>query len=267
MTTNPIIWILVAMVACLHATYLIARKLNGPTHWVRLWVIVVLPCVICFNGLTGFSDLSGIFLVATLCGAFLAVRAQTTMSAVLVFAGFLFAGIIGSCVVRGWSDGDTYAGADPDWETRFSRSHPNDYFGGRPPFTVQTPLQAMSNVWAVIQADKESAGNKRHDSKIKPGFLDEQDEIKFNKGPFVFIEPIPQWYSWFTGLYLPRRHIFRISTPGGAADFAANRAELVETDGHGARAGTPIPINATDAEGNNGGGWVNPFKEFYLPDP
>jgi len=257
MTINPVLWTLVAMVACLHVTHLIASKLSGPYRWVRLCYLVLFPCVLVCSGFGGYSGFTGILGVAFLCGVYLAVRAKTTLGAILSLIVSMGAGILGSTVLSGCRDNIRYVGRQAEWEIA---GFPDAVTGQ----IKQSPTAAMAYLWGSIETERKNDERKLHPPTLKPGFLDQQDAAVFKEGPFVYIEPVPQWYSWFTGLYIPQRHTFRISTPGGPADFAANRAELVETDAAGNRIGTPIPADAKNDMLGELGSWDHPFGDYLL---
>jgi len=248
MSINPVLVALVTMVACSHVTYFAARHFKGPTNWNRLWLIAVFPCCLGFTGLAGFGYFNGVFTVASLCGLYFAVRADSLSSAVGLFIGAVFIGLTGCSMVFGLCNGDSYVPQAGQWDTKVRANKP-----------TKTPLQAMSEIWLTVQED----ATKPNPPVFSSGYLDDQRDLRLKKGPFVYIEPVRQWHSWFSGVYRARRHTFRIWTAGGAASVAATQAELVETDDQRVLLSTPIPADRQGLGDPGLTSWEDPLRNVY----
>jgi len=163
------------------------------------------------------------------CGVYLAMRTKSVPVALSKFIGCVVLAVATNTVLSGLVERDLYSNGEQGWVV------------GR-----ESPQGAMSTLWTNIQA--------KRIKNLPPGFLDDWVHLGIDSagepefvGAFTRQTSTAAWYTPFTGLYQVRFRPFHIWTPGGKANYAANRAVLVETDRAGAWIGNPVPIAAYDS--------------------
>lgn len=191
---DPGLWVVVAMVAIVHFTWIGIRYFGAPFRFGHLAIGVL-------SALIGFLLCGGalfpvrpnthpsplIFLVPILCGLILAARSRTPGMAIGVVAATFF---VGHCLDMAVSN-------------------------------LATPTYGVSQ--AEFHRISESIGAIGH--PIPRGFLSAAD-IPGQPRP-VYSEPVSAWYSPLTGISSSETHPYRIWTPGGNPGEAAKRLRLV----------------------------------------
>lgn len=204
---DPGKWIVVALIACAHLTFLIFRRSHGKFTWKSFGSAIVvcwLAGCCCFLPITwtvGTHNQTAWQMLPMLCGVFLASRASTLEYRV----GAAFAGILATVAIISFG---SYVASTPE------------YIGGQPRWTIlgdgPSPAQVADNF--LEESDKKV---------IPKGYITTTTvSSKTPKRVPVYnrTSPVPLWHSAISGIYGRSHRFYRLWTPGGnpkAADAGA----------------------------------------------
>lgn len=211
-----------ACVACIHVAYLAGRRCKKPPVYGRLFLLGIALPGFCCIAIDRRSDSAPMhYWLFVICGLYLAVRIESPFLAIPTFIVFLIAGgmvdgrideMVGT---HRYTDGKVY------W----------DFDAG----AKLTPTEAVDQI-------NKSVVNK---DRMQAGYLDEHPSYDgAPQSPFVMVEPIPEPYSWMTGLYGRRQRYYHLNIP--PIPHVMDRLSLVETDADGKNPRPPIPVNTFD---------------------
>jgi hypothetical protein len=203
---DPGVWMIVALVACLHVTILLGRRFGGPPRWRGLWWLVFLPFSTCLaEGSNTFELLAFVICVGS--ASYLSVRlANAKARTASVVGAILLVIVLGmsSSVLASTSD---YMIGPARWD---------DADWG------ETPEQVVYDLNVAYDNANETFG--------EAGYL---DESRFSwlgvspRGPFTRAFPERLWHTEITGFSRRKTTSYALWVPRGLIKTAIKHARLV----------------------------------------
>jgi hypothetical protein len=213
---DPAIWMIVALVACMQATFLLGRRFEAKPKWSALWALAFAPLIgvgYAVKGNPTYTVWS--FAVVLVCAVYLAVRINKPSLRWPVVAG----ACLTACFLASWGVGvaatPTYMSGPADWANTDPAANPYWALLDIRQHTVTDPVSGIQL--------PESLEDSGYLDRLPDSFVDAS-----RRGPFIWSTPEPQWHTWLTGLSRRHDRKYRIWLPKGQVIYAADHARIVE---------------------------------------
>jgi len=231
---EPAVWVVLGMVACVHGTYSLGRRLKRQPNWTWLFVAALIP--ITFGVvILGSEKAAGSFVpwaVTLSCGTYLAMRTARKGIAMGILITYGAIAAVAISEICGLASSDSYSRGENGWFA----------LPGLPKERLRT-LWRSANGGEIRELPRGIADD---DSVLY--HPDTPAERNYMNGPFLRQTSDSAWFTPLTGLYRTEFRRFHIWTPGGEAKHALNQAVLIEIDSSGKSIGAPLPLAAYDDE-------------------